>query len=161
MSAWFWDHWRTLLDIATAVATILAAGLAWRAIVQTKRESIKAANALVRERRIDFELDLLDRLSVAYETGWDADAVSAPARSALDLLPPGEFEWCRGYVRADGPRAVEVARSKPAADLIHVLASLRSDGGEPILELMRAEVRDAVARRLDERAPIVTAPPQQ
>src|SRR5262249_10576009 len=112
MPDWFWDHWRTVLDITTALATVLAAGLAWRAIVQTKNESREAAQALICERRIDFELDLLDRLSVAYATGWDADATSASARTALDLLPPGEFEWCRGYVRAEGPRAVEVERAK-------------------------------------------------
>jgi hypothetical protein len=62
-----YDQWLFWFQVASVFATIAAAGLAAFAIWQTKKQAKESQDALVRERRINFELDLLRDLFLASE----------------------------------------------------------------------------------------------
>lgn len=66
---WLTEHWQEGLDVVGVVATVVAAVLAWLAILRGNRQARAAAAALVRERRINFELEHLDRMGEALEKG--------------------------------------------------------------------------------------------
>jgi hypothetical protein len=66
MVGWLGKHWHDGLDVVSAGATAVAAALAWWAIRKGNQQAKASADALVRERRIDFELDHLTDLDEAF-----------------------------------------------------------------------------------------------
>jgi hypothetical protein len=60
---------REATNVIGVVATVGAAVLAYLSIRQTGIQSEKSARALIRERRIDFELDVLKEMAEILRAG--------------------------------------------------------------------------------------------
>lgn len=142
MASWLGEHWREVLDVATALATIVAAVLAWRAIVATKGQAKKAADALVRERRLDFELDALDRIGDAYGKGDNVAFVRETIRRGLSVLPKDELPRFRMKYLPESTDAAEMASLMDVNDVARYGSVERA---------MEVEVLDAIRSRLDAR----------
>jgi hypothetical protein len=135
--------WELGLNITSTLGTVLAAGLAWWAIKRGNDQAQASADALVRERRLDFEFDQLDRLRAAVEGGqWKEAALT------LRLLPT------RGLARA---RAIHGLPSTPAIEReisLHSrdgLLGKSAYGRVTYAEAILAEIEKAIADRLEER----------
>jgi hypothetical protein len=83
------------LDVVSAIGTVLAAGLAAWALLQSGKASERALNALRDERRLDFELDLLMELADLHEQTVGTPAHRPQIGTRLALLPPMEFPVAR------------------------------------------------------------------
>lgn len=153
--SWLSAHWHDVLDVASVVATVLAAWLAWLAIRLSGRQSEASAKALVRERRIDFELDHLTVLDDAVEKGPNVGFSDLTVQRCLRLLPQRELPRIRALYGVDAPddaladlQAIRDAtapgdfRSDPYKEL---------EDGRTYLDAMRNELHDAIRRRLEER----------
>jgi hypothetical protein len=69
VACWWSEHWHDVLDVVAVMATVAAAFLAWWAIRRGNKQAKDAADAHVRERRINFELEQLDRIDAAISGG--------------------------------------------------------------------------------------------
>jgi hypothetical protein len=143
MFDWLGKYWRDVLDVASTAATVAAAGLAWWAIRRGNRQARASADALVRERRIDFELGHLDKMGEAVERLGNPGGSETFTR-ALTLLPADEFPRLRARVgMSSTPKAVaafvetQKLGQEQAVDVYH--------------QGMRDEINQAIKRRLAER----------
>jgi hypothetical protein len=153
MPGWLSDNWRNAVDVVGVVATVAAAWLAWWAIRNGNRQAKRSADALVRERRLDFELDRLIELD---------DAVGAPSnlgavrvRRCLRLLPTDELPHVRALFNVDSPAgAVAVLvelRAAKAKDDYRPEVELPLPDGRTYGDAMHAELRDAIQQRVNAR----------
>lgn len=134
------------LELLSIIATAGAAVLAWLAIKQTQNQAKKSADALVRERRIDFELDVLTELIDMTSRGhWANELLLMQAR--LQLLSEDEVARTRA---AAGLTASEAASATVQAARRDKL--LGSNDYDAVRDFVGAELRAAVSRRLEERS---------
>ena len=144
MFDWLGKYWHDVLDVASTAATVAAAGLAWRAIRWGTRQARTSADALVRERRIDFELNQLDKWGEAVEILGNPGNPETFTRG-LTLLPADEFPRLRARVgMSSTPEAVAAfaetqkpGQERAVIDVYH--------------QAMRDEIDQAIKRRLAER----------
>src|SRR5450631_1660221 len=140
MFDWLGKYWHDVLDVASTAATVAAAGLAWWAIRWGTRQARASADALVRERRIDFELGHLDKMGEAVERLGNPGGSETFTR-ALTLLPADEFPRLRARVgMSSTPKAV--------AAFVET-QKLRQE--RAVIDVYRDEINQAIKRRLAER----------
>ena len=138
------------LDVLGILATVAAAGLAAFALIQTRRESRRAGEALIRERRIDFELGLLKEMTETLMRGQIAAVLPQ-----LALLPAVEFQAARalvGSADANPAALAELTAANQAYNAANAAGQpLAKSVAQVYTERTLAEVRAAVTRRLGER----------
>ena len=95
---WHGHHWIDLRDWLSTIATAVAAWLAFIAITQSKRQAKENADAIVTERRVDYELGLLKEL--------------AEYNSASHTInQPDKFEQMSTRLRLLGPDRLPMTRA--------------------------------------------------
>jgi hypothetical protein len=141
----------SLRDWAGVLATVLAAGLALWAVVVAKRAQVAATESLARERRIDWELDLLKEmadLSIKHQVGG--------LQFHLALLEPGRFGLARAWIgnvdasTADTDRLIEY-RQETIAEAQAGRAANRMPDQIWVAHETLDEVRADIHRLLSER----------
>ena len=133
--------------IVSTSATVAAAVLAWLAIRNGNKQAKASADALIRERRIDFELDQLDSILQALDLGPNSGMGKDIVR-ALHLLPPDGLGRLRAvYLREDNE---EVAAQRRKAGSINHLGVDYEDW-PTLSQKMSKEARDQIAQRLAAR----------
>jgi len=143
MFDWLGKYWHDVLDVASTAATVAAAGLAWCAIRRGNRQAQASADALVRERRIDFELGHLDKMGEA--VGLGNPGGSETITRSLTLLPADEFPRLRARVGMSSTREADAAfteRQKQGQEQAVI---------DDYQQTMRDEINQAIERRLAER----------
>jgi hypothetical protein len=137
-------HW---LDVVGAVATSAAAFLAWLAIRRSGKEAQASRDALVRERRIDFQLGILKEVAEVSQH-WPKEARYTTLAS---LLPESLIPLTRAVLDLPAPEAARV-RIQEVVDA--------ANDAEPYLTIGRAtaaadlvaeEVTQAILNLLEER----------
>ncbi|MGN6243710.1 MAG: hypothetical protein ACTHQ3_08545 [Motilibacteraceae bacterium] len=149
---WLSDGWQDVVNVTSSMATVLATILAVVALLLSSRATRDAQRALARERRLDFEIDALAELVDQIELTTNRGDRSQIMRTRLRLLPPGELPATRARVREDG-QYFRDERGEPD-NLEPPLRTALDDwawGGVSVRDLMRAEVDDAIKKRLLER----------
>lgn len=144
MAEWWADNWRSVVDVVVAAATVAAAMLA----LDANRRAAKSAEALVRERRIDFQLDVLmqiDELLTHSSSTYGRDArLKSLARLIPDDLLPATTVITGHSQNADGVALRDQALKR--TENLH---------GTSVIDRCKKEMRDEVAiavrRLLDER----------
>ena len=120
---WHSHHWIDLRDWLSTIATAVAAWLAYIAITQSKRQARENAEAIVRERRVDYELGLLKELA-EYDSA--SHTINQPDKfeqmsTRLRLLGPDRLPITRALFNLpttdDGIRAKDAALSGIPLDL--------------------------------------------
>lgn len=149
---WLTEHWQEGLDVVGVVATVVAAVLAWLAILRGNRQARAAAAALVRERRINFELEHLDRMGEALEKGPSVAFTVETIQRGLRMLPGDELPRMRArYLSDSTPEAMK------ELERVNVLPPGQSVWDAPVTGFptyktaLREEIREAIRRRLAER----------
>ncbi len=141
------------LTYATAGATVLAAALAVASIAYSARQARKAERALIRERRLDFELGLLAELSSQHAlTGLQH--LQGHVRALLAGGGEGdEMPVLRAYtgIASDaGAHAVlEEVRTVGRARVEGAVGRFAAD--DAVSAAVGAEIADAIERRLSAR----------
>ena len=138
--------WDEIVGTATGVAALLAA----YAIVQTKRQSDHNAKALVRERRIDFELTVLRDILETMRPLYPASTSAARDRRKALLLMLDESRL--SLVRAvDGlPSAVDidsVMAERRAAQAPHEYRDAYATCDRDMLDEIEREIRTLLRAR--------------
>lgn len=93
MRDWLSDAWAALwsmttLDVVSALATAVAAGLAWWTIRQAKSQAAEAQAALLHERRADYVLEHLTAIALSNHKSSDTGWVDAEIKIHASLVPP-------------------------------------------------------------------------
>lgn len=142
-----------VLNVLSTLGTVLAAGLAYAAIRSGNKQAKASADALVRERRIDFELDHLERLLEGLDKGPLVSSMPETMRRSLNLLPAPGLERLRAvYLTETNYRTAELRRVQAAPQQVLTDRLNYSLDGEPTYyDLMRADVREAINQRLNAR----------
>jgi hypothetical protein len=149
VTVWHWAyglgwHW---LDVAAAVATTAAAWLAWLAIVRAGRQAKQSQDALIRERRIDYQLGVLTDLADNLCLASGEPHVEARHTTLASLLPESLVPLCRAAVGLPAPEAARAIVSERAAPF-----SLTGIGRrDACRELLAEEVTTAILNLLEER----------
>lgn len=136
--------WHDWLDIATAVATVGAAVLAWLTIRDSRKQAAKARDNLAREWRLDFDLDVLKELADLAASANRTASVTNEITTRLGLLPRNELTNMRA-----------VYTVHPPADAQERMAQWSAGGGnwwDGAQKDMSDEVRLLIEKRLSERA---------
>jgi len=142
--------WPDVRDWIAASATTFAAVFAAVAIWQGKKSAERSATALIRERRIDFELGILKELAQVLDRG-DAYAGGkiAPSRTLINLLDDDIVPMYRHAVdletTPDARRRVEAASGALGTAREFNPRLTASD------EAIREEVKSAIRNLLTER----------
>ena len=149
---WLGAHWKDILDVVSVVATVAAAWLAWLAIRRGNAQAKQSADALVRERRIDFELDQLDQLHTHV---MSLAPFSGPTAKNLQLLPD-HLPMLRAVMGEKSTPEAEAALQEARRLWGYGPGSLYAErlplsSGKSLGEAVREEVEDAIQRRLNER----------
>jgi hypothetical protein len=153
VSEWIAANWRDALAVIGVAATVAAAVLAWLAIVRGNKQASEAAAALVRERRLDFELDQLDRMGEALEKGYNVAFTLETITRGLRLLPGNDLPRMRArYLANSTPEAMRELQAvnesvKPGGSIWD--APL--EGGLTYKAALREEIQRAIASRLAAR----------
>lgn len=103
------------VQVVSALASALAAALAVIAIRQSARDSRENQEALTRERRINFELDTLDKIAAItaplftfpIDDYQEHERIAHRIWMLCTVLGEGELPLLRGLVRADTIPEVE------------------------------------------------------
>ena len=151
--AWLNDNWQAVLDVVATVGTVLAAVLAWLAIRQGNLQAKAAADALVRERRIDFEVERLLDIDEAVDKGANTALTTETIRRSLMSLPDDELPHTRLYVGlptrdADALRTKEAVDAQNAGGYLTLGRIVVGDDGESYLDLLHEEVQAAIRSRV-------------
>jgi hypothetical protein len=86
-----------LIALVSMTATVGAVVLAWWTIRESGRLAEKSARALIEERRLDFELDLLREIADYWQTNAFQDTLRLPLlQTRLRLLPDSTLPSVRG-----------------------------------------------------------------
>lgn len=131
-AAWF----EATGTLSTIAAALLAAGAIW----QAKKAGDRNAELLVRERRADFDLDVLKDLAELVAQDVHVVTRVSRARVALQLLPPKTVPLCRRHFglpstpEADAEHARLVGGMEPR----NVAAEIRPALQEEILDAVTA-----------------------
>lgn len=136
----WWDLVNVIVGTVSSLAAVVAIIMAGISLVAAKREGTKARLAIARERRLDFELQTLKEIADAFH----ATLAVTPANRddialRLRVLPDADVPSLRAL---NGVRGLEPR--------LPVLPKLRDDRVE-MRTRVRAEISDAIQRRLDER----------
>ena len=154
MVDWLTEYWHDVLDVASVLGTVAAAGLAWLAIRNGNKQAKASADALVQERRIDFELDHLTELDEAFLKS-EGGAPALPVQRCLRLLPAGEFRRLREYfsIESTPEGATELRRlyESPSVRTGSQLFAQKLDDGTTYRDALTKEIHGAIERRLAER----------
>lgn len=119
-----------------------------------------SADALVRERRLDFEMAQLTNMTIAIaETaeGHDSDVAQITLANGLRLLPPDELPNVRGYMSAPPTPEAEVLAARVRTRARHLgggemRQATGEDGYGPRYgDLLLDELDAAVRARLEAR----------
>lgn len=130
----------TALDVAAAVGTIGAAGLALLSIEQNRRQARKAERARHRELRAEFFLERLLQLSEGLEKGPTVAFANATVQLQLRMLPASvlpliRVKYAEGLSEAAVARWHEVTKDMPDG----------VDLGPLVLPYLRRELVEAVS----------------
>lgn len=129
----------------SAVATVFAAWYAARAIVIARRQASETAERLRRERRIDFQLDVLRDLANHNLRGENVGWTGPEYRVLAALLPPDLVPLSRAVIGlASTPEAVATVQAREAQG---ISGSLR-EAFRPEIE---EEIIVAIERLIRER----------
>jgi hypothetical protein len=143
---------RNLVELVGIAATVAAAWFAFWSIRKSGKQAKRAAGDLVRERRLDFELDLLTELAELLTGSPFVVTVHAAVELRLSMLPPDEFSLCRDAFGVNGPEAYQLLEDEVKREPgEHILQALMSDG-RIVGDCARQEVLNAIDKRLSERA---------
>jgi hypothetical protein len=155
---WFGAHWKDLLEVASTVGTVMAAALAVVAIRNGNKQAKTSADALVRERRLDFELDQLTGMTSALAElaqNFESAVARITIANGLRLLPEEELANVRAYMGAPTTHAAEVlaARLNERAVLMvrNVTKEAVDESGHLYGDLLIGELDTAIRRRLAAR----------
>ncbi|TDB86284.1 hypothetical protein E1264_18500 [Actinomadura sp. KC216] len=132
------------VQVASAFFSAVAAGLALIAIVQAGKAATENQEAMIRERRIDFELDVLTQILT--EMAYMTDPGSRPKIKLLAaVLPVETVPLTRAVFQLESePNSVEEAR-----DYGYTAGGPLPDA---LLERIREECTNSVQANLRERA---------
>lgn len=141
------------LEVVSTIATVAAAGLAAWTIRQSKKQAKESQDALIAERRIDFELGVLADLAELVEKRWLSDDGSRRLRirTVAQMLPAETIPLTRaaaGLPTTDEAKAVADERRKVAG---FSDAHLLNDMKDELLE----EIFRGVQENLEHRNPPV------
>ena len=137
---------RTFVQLVGIAATVAAAWFAYWSIRKSGKQAKRAADALVRERRLDFELDLLKELAEVLT--WPQGRPEQHEQLALRLrmLPSRGLELCRRASGIDGP-----TERQAVLDGRDIHYAMMPDG-RSVQEHLLEEVQQAIRTRLEERS---------
>lgn len=151
MFDWWGRHWRDVVDVASAVGTVIAAVLALVAIRNGNKQAKASADALVRERRVDFDLDQLDKMGEGLAKGLNVAFIPSQVSRGLSLLPADEFPMLRQWFGMSSTPAALAALTEANQSGGSALDAVLSTTGNSFNRGMRDEVDQAIKRRLAER----------
>jgi hypothetical protein len=144
---------RNLVELVGIAATVAAAWFAYWSIRKSGKRAKHAADALVRERRLDFELDLLKELAELLTGFRPLGTVQERVELRLSMFKPDEFKMCRDAFGVNGTEAYQALEDSVQKELgLDILQAKMSDG-RIVQTHARQEVLDAIAKRLAERRP--------
>ena len=150
MFDWLTSHWHDVVDVASAVGTVAAAMLAWAAILRGNKQAKESADALVQERRIDFELNQLDKMGDALARGFNVAFVPATLKRGMTLLPADQFPMLRqvfGMSSTPAAQAALTEANRSTGSPLDVVLTTGASYGQGMLD----EIDQAITRRLAER----------
>jgi hypothetical protein len=134
-------------ELLSAAGTVVAIAIAVYAAIAANRAQLQAHEALIRERRIDFELVQLTELARYNALEHNVFGATANFWLAASLLPESLVEVARSSVGLPStPEANAFVDSRRQAAL---------EAGQAIRDFLRQDIHEeiqrAVARRLAER----------
>lgn len=130
------DGWKVLFDILASVGTLAAAVLAAVTIRQAKKQAKASQDALLLERRVEFQLDLLKELA-----SFNLHSNDFEMRLRAEMLRPDLFPLTRKHLRLES--------TPEAADF---LRRLRAAGQVPVRDESADELQQAISTSLEARS---------
>jgi hypothetical protein len=96
-----WDWVGLWATVGASFLVLIAAVLAWVAIIRGNRNAARADAALLRERRMTFELQVLaDLAKAAGYTGSDWAGRESVAKALVKLLPDEDIKGLKKFIES-------------------------------------------------------------
>lgn len=141
------DGWAFAVDVISILSGVLAVAAIYLAV----KARGEATRQLARERRLDFEIDLLLHLiDVAPSIGWNAEANARVALLSADDIPV--TRWASG-IQSDWTLGAPVPTGEGAMTSRRIEWHFVEEGrpNRNVLDRVKDELSAAILRRLDER----------
>ncbi|MEV6986821.1 hypothetical protein AB0M95_36955 [Sphaerisporangium sp. NPDC051017] len=133
--------WKDWVDVVAAAAGLLAVAFAIVTVRQTAAQGAENMRALQRERRIDFELDVLSQLAEYNQKDTNTSGATARIETLARMLPKELIPLTRAAVRlpTTPEGEAQVAEAKPAAAERH----------QQVRDHLRNEIADEVHKAIE------------
>lgn len=136
-----WVDWLLFaVQLLSLIGTGAAALLAFLTIRQAKAQALESQDALVRERRLDFELDVLRDLVLAVSRGDHLNL-----RGLAVLLPADDIPLIRVMVGLQSTPEAELKLAKvkipPGAHPTSYIGALKDDLFDELIRATQARIR--------------------
>jgi hypothetical protein len=160
MKGWLSESWRDTINVAAAVATIVAAVLAFLAIRHGNRQSDRSLRAIAAERRTAFELDALRRIRKVLPIYSDGSRETVAA--SLGLIPHLALPYVSAHSTGgvDDPLPAEIFETlanRPNPELSAYDDALMPSTGKTVRDTLEQEV-DALIKAALSRLPLEDRP---
>jgi hypothetical protein len=138
------------LEVLGIIGTVAAALFAAWSIFQASRQAKRSAEALRKERRLDFELDALRDLADVLVNDWSTFGTHQHGATLLRMLPAEGLQVTRDVFAVDGQEGYHQLAGRTISQPGLPILQAKLDGVR-VHDVIRAEVVAAIKVRVEHR----------